>query len=74
MELTGFFGFFFFRGEPVEESANGRRGVGVKVDVGGTKQFLPLPDDTAPYQAVVRALRPLVLQGLALRGLEFDSF
>lgn len=25
---------FFFRGEPVEESANGRRGVGVKVDVG----------------------------------------
>lgn len=39
-----------------------------------TKQFLPPPDNTALYQAVVRAFRPLMLQGLMLRGLEFDSF
>lgn len=37
------------------------------------KIVLPPPDNTALYQAVVRAFGPLMLLGLMLRGLEFDS-
>lgn len=36
--------------------------------------FLPPPDNTVLYQAVVRAFRPLMLLGLVLSGLEFDAF
>lgn len=59
--------------EPLAEPANGKRGVGVKVDV-GEKSALPPPDNMALFQAVVRPFRPLLLLGLVLRGLEFDSF
>lgn len=80
--------FFFGRGRPGEESANGRRAVGVKVDVvgvggggmgggvlgwgwgwrGGSERFLPLPDNAAPYQAVVRALGPTRAPGTLVLG------
>lgn len=44
------------------------------MDAGEQNSSLPPPDNTALYQAVVRAFRPLMLLGLMLRGLEFDSF
>lgn len=83
-----FFLLLFGRGRPGEESANGWRAVGVKVDVVGvgggrgwgdgggiSEQFLPLPDDTVSYQAVVGALRPAHCSWDSgdSEGLELDS-
>lgn len=60
--------------EPLAESANGRRGVGIKVDVGEPNSSSLCRITQLRISLWPELFRPAALPGLRLRGLEFDSY